>query len=139
MKSASELITEIDDIARGLNLDDAENLTKGIVALAQRNFGLGNHLADALKAERGLERDLKIKRNKILMERRKAGITLGEAEAQAIADTKDLWDELIVVQNASGLYKIKRADTQTLIDTIRSRNSVIKDDMKEETGQGGQQ
>lgn len=135
MKSATDLITEIDDIARGLDLDDAENLTKSIVALAQRNFGLGNWLADALEAERGLERDLKIKRTQVLMKARKGGQTLGEAEAQSVTDTKDLWDELLEVQKATSLYKIKRQDTQTLIDTIRSRNSVIKEDIKEETGE----
>ena len=132
MKGATELIKEIDDIARGLNLDDAENLTKSIVALAQRNFGLGNWLADALEAERALERDLKIKRTQLLMQKRKGGQTLGEAEAQAVVETKDIWDELLEVQKASSLYKIKRMDTQTLIDTIRSRNSVIKEDLKQE-------
>lgn len=135
MKAAVDIINEIDEISRKLDLNDAENLTKAIVALAQRNVGLGVWLADALEAERGLERDLKIKRTQILMKARKGGQTLGEAEAQAIIDTKDLWDELLEIQKATSLYKIKRQDVQTLIETVRSRNSVIKEDIKQETGE----
>lgn len=89
-----------------------------------------------MDAERTLERDLKLKKAQLMIAKRKSKITVGEAEAQALVETEDLQSELLDVQKAVQLYKIKRSDVQTLIDTIRSRLAVIREDIKESTGEG---
>lgn len=131
MKSAKELIEAIDTTSRSLKLDDPEAISKDVVALSQYNMGLGNWLADAMEAERGLDRDLKLARQKIILDLRKTKTAVAEAEAKALMQTEDEWNQLLEVQNAVQLYKIKRIDTQMLVDTIRSRLSVIKEDLRQ--------
>ena len=135
MKSATELITDIDEITKSIK-DNPESLSTAVVELAQKNTGLGNWLAQAQEAERALDRDLKIARNRVVVEGRKADgkKAVGALEAEALLGTEELWSELVEVQNAVGLYKIKRNDVQTLIDSLRSRLAVIRNDMRNENG-----
>lgn len=135
-KSPTDIIKDIDKLAKDIfgSLENPETLSMTIVELAVLNVGMGNWLADALEAERNLDTELKYLKQKHITEGRKQDgkKAIGALEAEAVVNTKEKQDELLEIQHAVQLYKIKRSDTEKLIDATRSRLSIIKQDIKGE-------
>lgn len=111
------------------SINDSETLSIIAVQLATRYGELGTMLAESMEAERGLELELKYERAKLLLSGRKSEATIMEAQTEAYVQTKDKEDEWRIAKKSVDMLKIKRSDVETLIDVIRSRLAVIREDI----------
>ncbi len=133
MKSATQLIDDIESKSKGLyaNLDDSEHISKTLFELAILAMGLGNFLIEALDNERMAESTYKSQ----LDQRVRMGIQEGEAvnksELKARQESLGEMSKWLKAKRNVDVLKIKRADLDKVIDTGRSRLSLIKNDIRQ--------
>lgn len=132
-----QIISKIEKLSNQMfsNLESPEILSVGIIQLATYNSALGNYLVEANDLERQAETQYKYEYQKAFDKHRKPDsqgkkISEGDAKALAFRETKELLDEHNTTQHMVDIIQIKRRDTEKLIDTIRSRLSFIKGEMK---------
>lgn len=131
-KTPEEIITEIDNKIRQSykEWDSPEGLSILLMDLASLKLGLGYWVAYASDEERQAEGELKLKREQIkleLMENYKQSGT--KADAKKVIETAEMSSEYYKLAYRKELYKIKHSDTQTMIDALRTRISLIKGDI----------
>lgn len=139
MKPAAELIIEIDDLVRKIfiHIDDPETITQTLLALSIKNVGLGNLLVEALELEREAETQYKYQVSKRKLEIMKTekddkgkSVSATYAEDKAKIEHKEILDELNHLKGRVDILKVKRSDVSSVIDTGRTRASLIKNDIR---------
>lgn len=134
LKPAIEIVNEIDAKSKELynNLDDSETISKTLFELAILSVGLGNHLIEALDRERQLESSYKYKIDVRVLEGVEAGEAVNKSELKARKELNTHKDNWLEAKRQVDILKIKRADLEKVIDTGRSRLSLIKNDMRKD-------
>lgn len=132
MNDAKDILEQIHQRAQVVwkDKDNPENLSKILVELAGLNWGLGEYLVLADEAERELKTELDYEKAKIVNEITKSGESVAKAEIQATLGTREKRKEYNQVAHGKELYKLRRKDTEKLMDAIRSRLSLIKQEIK---------
>lgn len=132
---AKEILEQIHERAQAVwkSKDNPETLSKVLVELAGLNWGLGEYLVLADEAERELKTELDYEKAKILDQLTKSGESVAKAEIQATLSSRDKRREYNAVAHGKELYKLRRKDTEKLMDAIRSRLSLIKEDIKHDS------
>lgn len=133
-QSNEELLKSIEAKAREVwkHKDDPETLSKLLVDLSVLNWGLGQWLSDADDAERTLKTELDYQRAKIIKTLTGAGDSIAKAEVEATLNLQDKRKEYNEVKHGLELYKLRRKDTEKIMDALRSRLSLIKQDIRNE-------
>ena len=133
---AKDILDQIHERAQTVwkSKDDPETLSRVLVELAGLNWGLGQWLADAEEAERDLKTEYEYHRAKFMNEQTETAGSVAKAEILATLDDnlKEEKKEYNVVKHGLELYKLRRRDTDKLMDAIRSRLSLIKQDIRNE-------
>lgn len=138
-KTPDVLVAEMDDIIRGIwtHLEDPQSLSNDILRLSVLNVGIGNALVEAQDLLNTADTERKYALQTIKLAKVKETdpdtgkkIPMGVAEAMAEIETKKLADHMNVLSKAVMLLKIKRNDTDSVIDAARSRLSLIKKDIQ---------
>ena len=131
---ATDILKQIEAKAREVwaNKDNPETLSKLLVDLSVLNWGLGTYQSDADDAERTLKTELDYQRAKIVKQLTGAGESVAKAEVEATLNLKDKRGEYNEVKHGLELFKIKRRDCEKIMDALRSRLSLIKQDIKEQ-------
>lgn len=134
MKSALDLVNDIDEKAKALykSLDSPEDISKILFEMAILSVGLGNHLIEALDSERQLESGYKASLDKHVRVGIEEGDAVNKAELKARHLSKDEKLKWLESKRQVDILKIKRADLEKVIDTGRSRLSLIKNDIRKE-------
>lgn len=132
MKTAVQLIDNIETKSKGLyaNMDDSETISRTLFELAILSMGLGNHLIEAQDAERVAETLYKHNLDEAVAEALKSEMPFNKSELDAkrrLHNEKVEWNE---AKRNVDVLKIKRADLDKVIDTGRSRLSLIKEDLR---------
>jgi Mg/Co/Ni transporter MgtE len=132
MKSATQLVDEIESKSKSLylNLDDSETISKTLFELAVLSMGLGNHLIEAQDADRVAETLYKHNMDEAIALNSDMPFNKAELEAKRqLHSEKVRWNE---AKRQVDVLKIKRGDLDKVIDTGRSRLSLIKGDIRKE-------
>lgn len=140
MKSALDLVNDIDGKAKALykSLDSPEDISKILFEMAILSVGLGNYLIEALDNERRLDSkykyDLVERKLELVSKTNPSTDKLYSATvAESIAEQEISNEALLESKRQVDILKIKRADLEKVIDTGRSRLSLIKNDIRKET------
>lgn len=139
IKSPDQLVSEMDEIIRGMwtHLEDPENLSTDILRLAVLNVGIGNALVEAQDllnvANTEYKHSFETFKLAAMQDKDENGkkVTATAAESMATVEMKEAADYINVLTKALMTLKIKRQDTDSVIDAARSRLSLIKNDIKQ--------
>lgn len=140
MKTMIELIKEIDELAKELfkpeSLENPETISKIILELSVKNMGLGNMVIEAMDFERQAETQYKYEVDKTKLDIMRTerddkdkSVSATYSESKAKIETKQLLDEWNECKHKLDVLKVKRSDLDKVIDTGRSRLSLIKQDI----------
>lgn len=114
-----------------LQTQNATDLSKTAAELAMQNFSVSFYVAEYEFESKSLEADYKHKVSITYMQERTAGQT--EKNAEAIAKKK--WYDLLKMQlDVSKAYRLARSchgDVETLLDIMRSRIGILRQELNE--------
>ncbi len=134
-RPSNEILDDIESITKEVfkNLENPQYLSEAIIKLAVLNSGLGNYLVEAKDLERSADTSLKFNREMTKMEKMDSGLTATAADSLKIIETKELSDEVNELSHNVDILKIKRDDTKDVLEMVRSRLSLIKMDITNES------
>lgn len=129
-KSVSEIVTHIDAITKKVfsSQNDAEYLSRAAGELASLKLGLGSWVALARDEERLAAAELKAKKAKQYQIHR-AEMSQADADIQSLLDTEEMLKAYNKIAYNKDICTIKHSDTQTVIDSIRSRLATVRNDI----------
>ena len=132
MKDSGEIIKEASTRVKKLwgYKDNPEDLSACIHELAVLNFGLGTWLAEFEDAERVAKTDVDLEHAEIVEKYINQDMPVSRAEVKAKIDLGDKRRDYNQIVKSVQMVKICRHDIETVIDTGRSRLSLIKQDMQ---------
>lgn len=134
MKTAVQLIDDIETKSKGLyaSMDDSETISRTLFELAILSMGLGNHLIEALDEERKLDSLYKFSIDNTTMKFVQDSQPVNKAELMSRESNYHLKKDWLKAKRNVDVLKIKRADLDKVIDTGRSRLSLIKNDIRKD-------
>lgn len=131
-KSAEDILKEIRTRTKDLwtKFDSPEELSRLINELAVLSFGLGEWLTIFDDEERNMKTELDLEKATIISELVDKKEPVSKAEVKAtvkLGEKRREYNQTVTMVNK---LKIARHDVENLIDTGRSRLSLIKQDME---------
>jgi hypothetical protein len=137
-KPIDELVAEIDTLieAQWQHQSDPENLSIALHKLEVKIGMLSPHVAQAEYDVNTAKADYEVDFDKLKLEYMKEKDEKGKAVSATVAESRariDMADdmlELYAIKKAHTLLKLKREDTQRIVDAARSRLSLIKQDLR---------
>jgi hypothetical protein len=132
----AQVITRVGEIERGLNseLNDPDALSISIAKLGIAYSVLGNELIECDDRVRQLETQLKFtqssKIHELVKPKEGKGTPISLAEHIAKVETNNEILEYLKARKDRDLIAIKRSDIKLLVDSLRTRVSFIKGEVK---------
>jgi len=132
-KTAEDIIVGIDNLIRQSyqEWESPEGLSKMLMDLASLKLGLGYWVAYASDQERQADGELKIMREKLKLSYVDSGMTATKADAKKVIETEEMQKGYNKLAYSKELFRIKHTDTQSMIDALRTRISLIKGEINQ--------
>lgn len=114
-----------------LQSQNASELSKVISELGLQNFSLSYYVAEYEFDSRSLEAEYKRQVSVTFMQEREGGATEKNADAKAKIKWADMHKEFLVANKMYRLSRSTHADVENLIDIIRSRIGILRQEMSQ--------
>lgn len=136
MKPSKEFMPLLDAI-RGntikayqlLQTQNASDLSKIMSELGLQNFSLSYYSAEYEFEAKSLEAEYKRQVSITFMQEREGGATEKNADSKARIKWADMYKEFLTINKAYRLAKSTHADVENLLDIMRSRLAILRQEM----------
>ena len=112
-----------------LQSQNASELSKVLSELGLQNFSISYYVAEYEFTSRSLEAEYKRQLSVTFMQEREGGATEKNADAKAKIKWFDMHKEFLIANKAYRLAKSTHADIENLLDIIRSRIGILRQEM----------
>lgn len=114
---------------RLLQTQNASDLSKVMAELGLQNFSISYYVAEFEFDSRSLDSEYKRQVSVTFMKEREGGATEKNADAKAKIKWADMHKEYLVKNKAYRLAKSTHSDIENLLDIIRSRIGILRQEM----------